>query len=70
MICFKCDNETDFEVKEVEVEQLYRKKLIKVLTPLTVCKCCGWNFLVKEQLNELMKRMKIKLGEVIEDATD
>ena len=58
MICFRCDNETDFEVQEVEVEQLYRNKLIKVLTPVTTCKNCGWYCLDKGQLDSLLKNVK------------
>ena len=57
MICFQCDNETEFEIQEIEVEQLYHEELIKVITPVTICKSCGFQSLDIGQTNELMKRV-------------
>ena len=57
MICFKCDNETEFEVQEVEVEQIYRGEQIKVLSPVTICKCCGMQSLDVGQLDLLLKNV-------------
>lgn len=70
MICFKCNNETDFEVQEIEVEQEYKNMLLNVVTPVTICKECGFQSLDIGQTNELMKRTKSRLHEVIENAID
>lgn len=59
MMCFRCNNETEFLIREVELEQLYHNKSYMVLTPVTTCKECGTNWLGIGQTNELMKRMKI-----------
>ena len=58
MICFQCDNETDFEVQEIEIEQLFHGETIKVLSPVTICKCCGFQSLDIGQTNELLKRVR------------
>ena len=58
MICFRCDNETDFEIKEVDVLQDYCGSTLKVKTPITECKCCSWQSLGKGQVDELIKRTK------------
>ncbi len=64
MICFRCQNETDFEVKEVDVEQEYKNTIVTVKTPLTICKCCGWQCLDLGQLNELLKRTKAEFDKL------
>ena len=58
MICFRCDNETQFEVQEIFVLQEYLSCILKVSTPVTVCKCCGFQSLDLGQTDELMKRTK------------
>lgn len=59
MICFKCDNETEFEVQEIDVLQEYLSSILKVHIPVTICKCCGFQSLDIGQVDELMKRTKI-----------
>ena len=56
MICFRCDNETDFEIQEVEVLQDYFGCVLKVKTLVTICKNCGWQSLDIGQVDELLKR--------------
>jgi len=58
MICFRCDNETEFEIKEIDVLQDYLGCVLKIHTPVTICKCCGWESLDIGQTDELMKRTK------------
>jgi hypothetical protein len=58
MLCFRCDNETEFEVREVEIEQEYRNSTVVITTPLTICKCCGWQSMDTGQADELCKRTK------------
>lgn len=70
MICFRCDNESEFEIQEVNTEQIYMNTIVKVNSPVTVCKRCGWQFLVNGQLNELKIRVKYKLCEIIESKVD
>lgn len=73
MICFRCNNESEFEIQEVNIEQVYNNIIVKVNSPVTVCKQCGWQFLVNGQLNELKIRVKygsILKYELIESNTD
>lgn len=58
MICFRCDNEIEFEVKEIDVEQLYHNTTVTVKIPVTICKNCGWQSLDNIQADELCKRTK------------
>lgn len=58
MICLLCDNE-EFAVKlNAEIEQVFRGKSFKVITPAMVCIQCGWVTLGSGQLDELYKRTK------------
>lgn len=58
MICFRCENEGDFEIQERDVFQDYLGCVLKVKTSVTVCKNCDWECLTTGQLDELRKRTK------------
>jgi uncharacterized Fe-S cluster protein YjdI len=62
MMCFKCDNEIDFEIQEREILQEYKGIEVKILTQVTVCKHCGNILLNNGQTNELIKRCKYQFG--------
>jgi hypothetical protein len=63
MICFRCDNETEFEVQEINVLQEYLGNTLTVYTPVTICKHCGFASLDLGQTNELVKRTRKILTE-------
>jgi NMD protein affecting ribosome stability and mRNA decay len=65
MICFRCDNEDEFDLNEnALIEQEYKGKTLWVNTPVMVCRKCGWQTLADGQLNALLKATK----EVYEEA--
>jgi len=56
MICLKCENE-DFVLKpDAEVEQEFRGETFNVVSPVMVCKHCGWRTLAEGQMDELGRR--------------
>lgn len=60
MICFNCNNEADFKIEENNVFSDYLGCILKVRTPITICKNCGFESLDIGQLDELKKRTKIR----------
>ena len=59
MMCFRCDNEDEFDIKEdADVEQEYKGHTLWIKTPVTVCRKCGWFMLADGQLDALVKATK------------
>jgi putative zinc finger/helix-turn-helix YgiT family protein len=55
MLCFKCKSE-EFETREIKVHQEFRGEHFDVVTPVSVCKECGWQTLGAGQVDELRKQ--------------
>ena len=59
MICFRCDNEDEFDINpDADVEQEYKGHTLWIKTPVTVCRKCGFQTLDIGQTNELLKATK------------
>ena len=59
MMCFRCDNEDEFDLDEnALIEQEYKGHTVWVKTPVTVCRKCGWQMLADGQLDALLKATK------------
>lgn len=62
MICFKCDNQTEFHVEERNVFQYFKCEMVEITTPLTICSKCGFYFFANGQVDEMIKRINQKYG--------
>jgi len=70
MICFKCETEDKFTVRECLVQQDYKGITIEIMTPLTVCNLCGFQSGTSGQIDELLKRTKAKYKHIITNSID
>ncbi len=50
MICLNCENETQFEEKELPVLQCFHGQEFRVESPVTVCVMCGFELLTIKTL--------------------
>jgi hypothetical protein len=58
MICLVCDNEEFVLAPKSIIEQEFKGKTLKIVTPAMACSKCGWLTIDIDQADELCRRTK------------